>query len=100
MEGADRAEGFSTKVMGSFWFGTFFAKTVGNDSLSEKAWARSVLVDAENVRRLGTDGRWQHETPHKQELVILRHVRVEGVLMRQANNAEKSGDWGLFWKHF
>ena len=79
-----------------------FCADCGNDALLEKACERSFLVDAENVRRLGTDGRWQHETPHKDELDIVRHstdLRVEGVLMRQANNAEKSGDWGLFWKN-
>ena len=37
----------------------------GNVSPSKKAWARSILAGAENVRQHGTDGRWQHETPYK-----------------------------------
>ena len=68
----------------------------GNVSPSSKAWARSVLEDAENVRRLGTDGKWQHETPYKGELELLRHsndLRFEAVLMRQAYNTENPRDW-------
>ena len=88
MEGAGRAQGFTREVVGSF------LKTscagCGSDSPSKKAWSRSVLVDAANVRRLGTDGRWQHETPYKEELQLVRHstdLRFEGAQMRQAYNA-------------
>ena len=51
----------------------------------EKAWAKSVSADAEGVRQNGTDGRWQHETPDKEELELVRHsndLRLGGVLMR------------------
>ena len=51
---------------------------------SKKVWARSVLADAESVRQNGTDGRWQHETPCKAELELVRHsnhLRFKGVLM-------------------
>ena len=41
----------------------------------EKAWARSVLADAESVRQLGTDGRWQHDTSSKEELELVRHSK-------------------------
>ena len=37
-----------------------------------------------NVTRSGTDGRWQHETPYKEELELLRHstdLRFEGPLL-------------------
>ena len=81
--------------MGSFWFGAILAQKVGTFH-HQKAWARSILEDAERVRRLGTDGRWQHEVPYKEELELLRHssdLRFEDVLMGQAYNAEKSGDW-------
>ena len=43
--------------MGSFWSGADPAKNVVNDSPFKNAWARSILEDADNVRRLGTDGR-------------------------------------------
>ena len=54
-----------------------------------------VLADAESVRQNGTGGRWLHETPYKEELELVRYstnMRFEGVLMRQACNAGKSGE--------
>ena len=69
----------------------------------KKAWAISVLEDAENVVRLQTDGRWQHETPYKEKIELLRHsndLRFEGVLMRQAYNAGKSGGWANYIDKF
>ena len=53
----------------------------------KKAWTRSVLADADNVREHGTDGRRQHETPYMEELELVRHsndLLFEGVPMRQA----------------
>ena len=61
----------------------------------EQAWARSVSADAEGVRQNGTDGRWQHETPDKEELELVRHsndLRLGGVLMRPVFYAVKPGD--------
>ena len=55
------------------------------------------------MRQLGTDGRWQHETPYKEELELLRHsndLRFGGVLMRQAYNAVKSGAWANYLEVF
>ena len=69
----------------------------------KRAWARSVLADAENVRQLGTDGRWQHEKPYKEELELLRHstdLRFGGLLTRQAFNAVKSSDWANYFQVF
>ena len=62
----------------------------------KKSVVRSILEDAEHVRRLGTDGRWQHGTPYKEEFELLRHsfdMRFGGVPIRQPYNAVKSGDW-------
>ena len=42
----------------------------GERFANKNAWARSILEDAENVRRLGTDGRWQHVTPKKEEVEL------------------------------
>ena len=69
----------------------------------KKAWARLVLAGADNVRQHGTDGRWQHETPHKEKLELVRHcndVRFEGVPKCQACYAEKSGDWANYLEVF
>ena len=69
----------------------------------KKAWARSVLADADNVRQYGTDGRRQHETPHKEKLELVRHsndLLFEGVPMCQACHAEKSGDWANYLEVF
>ena len=63
-----------------------FARRMLERFTTKKAWARSVLAD----------GRWQHETPHKEELELVRHcndLRFAGVLMRRACYAEKSDDW-------
>ena len=57
----------------------------------------------QSVRRNGTDGRLQHEAPCKEELELVRHstdLRIEGVLMRRANCAEKSGDWENYLEEF
>ena len=56
----------------------------------QKKWARSILEDAENVKRPRTDGKWQYETPYMEEFELLRHItdlRFEGSLLRQACNA-------------
>ena len=65
----------------------------------KKVWARTVLEDAARVTQLGTNGRWQHETPYKEKLELLRHstdLRCGGSPMRKANNAGKSSDWEMF----
>ena len=59
--------------MGSIWHGTSRAWERFN---IKKAWARSVLADAESERQNGTDGRW-----------LVRHssdFRFGGVLIRRA----------------
>ena len=43
----------------------------GNVSTIKKTWARLVLADAESVRQHGTNGKWQHETPYKEELELV-----------------------------
>ena len=57
-----RAEVFPRQVMGSVWSGTAPAKNVRTFH-NQKVWVRTVLADSENVSRLGTDGRWQNESP-------------------------------------
>ena len=61
----------------------------------QKAWARSILEGAENVRRSGTDGSWQHQTPCKEEYEPLTDLRFEGVSMRHVDKAGRSGDWAV-----
>ena len=76
---------------------------MGTFSPSKKAWSSSVLADAENAKQLGTDGRWQHETLHKEEFELLRHstdLRFGWFLMRQAFDAVKSGDWANYIEIF
>ena len=70
MEGADRADGFSREVMCSVWCGP---DPAWERFAIKKAWTRSVLADADHVRQFETDGRWQHETPYKEEQEFLRH---------------------------
>ena len=87
-EGAGRAEDSSNEVMGSFVRRTWARFTI------KQSWARSILEDAENVRRF-RNGR--QETAHKEELDLLQHsndLRFEGVPTCQACNLGKSGDWG------
>ena len=48
----------------------------------ERVWGQNGFEDAEQVTRLGTDGRWQHESPHKEELELSP--------MRPAHNAGRS----------
>ena len=54
------------------------------------------------MRRLGTDGRRQHETRYKEELELVRHsndLRFGGKLMCRPCYAEKSGDGHITWMH-
>ena len=44
----------------------------------------------------GTDGDWQQEASYNEEVKLVWHhsdLRFEGILMRRADDAEKSGDW-------
>ena len=69
----------------------------------EKVWARSVLADVEKERQNGTDGEWPQETRYKEELELVRHssdLRFEGILMRRAHYAGKSGDWENYLEEF
>ena len=87
--------------MGSFLAWNISCAGCGNVSPSKKAWARSVLAD--NVRQHGTDGRRQHETSYKEEIELVRHctdLRFQGVPMRQAYSAGKSGDWANYLEVF
>ena len=62
----------------------------------KKTWARSGLADADKERQNGTDGGWQQETTCKKRPEFVRHssdLRFEGILMRRADHAVKSGKW-------
>ena len=88
-------KGFRRKIWAGFGFEQFLRRMWERFTI-KTAWASSVLADAANVRQNGTDGRWQHETPHTEDLELLRHctdLRFEGVPMRQAYYYKKSGDW-------
>ena len=68
----------------------------GHVSLSKKARAISVLADVENETQNGTDGDWQQETSYNEEVELVWHssdLHFEGILMRRADDAGKSGDW-------
>ena len=70
--------------MGSVWWDQFLRRMWERFAI-KKAWARSV-ADAD-------------ETPYKEELELLRHsidLRFGSLLMRQAYNAGKSGDWANY----
>ena len=54
---------------------------------TEKRWAKQLLEEAAKAAQLETDSSWQHESPLKEELELLRmgsDLRLEGSLMRQA----------------
>ena len=86
VEGTGRADVLSREVMGKRCMKQFVRRMWRRFTI-KKAWARSVLADAESVRHDGTDGRWQHETPYKEELEQVRHSS------RRAYHVGKSGDW-------
>ena len=59
------------------------------------------MADADEEKPDGTDGDWQQETPYKEELELVRHsrdLRFEGILLRSACEAGKSGGWKIIWK--
>ena len=45
----------------------------GNISPSKKVWARSVSVDVAKEKQDGIEGDWQQESPHKEELDLVKH---------------------------
>ena len=78
-----------------------FPRKCGSDSQSRKCGPERCWKDAARVTKLETNGRWQHETPYKEKLELLRHstdLRFGGSPMRKANIAGKSSDWESFGK--
>ena len=77
----------------------------GMEQLARKMWerftidmalSRSVSADEEKERQDGVDSDWRQETPQKEELELVQHssdLRFEGIMMRSACEAVKSGDW-------
>ena len=54
-----------------------------------------MLEEATKAVQLETS-KWQHESPHKEELELLRvsgDTQMDGTWMRQAVKAGKAGDW-------
>ena len=85
--------------MGSVWCGTVLAKNVGTLHQQKNCGPSGSCKMQEMLSKSETGGMWQHETPHTEEPELWRHstdLRFEGSPMRQAYNAEKSGDWGTF----
>ena len=73
-----------------------FARRVWEYFTIKKALARSVLVNVGTERQDETEGRWQQDSPYREELEVVRHssdLRLEGLLMRRAHYAGRSGDW-------
>ena len=89
---------------GKLWaaFGTEqFVRKMWERFTLKKGWTRSVLADVENANQYGTGGDWQQETSHNEEVELVWHssdLRFEGILIRRAYDAGKSGDWEYVWK--
>ena len=69
----------------------------------KNAWARSVLLDAEKERQEGRDGHWQQESPYNEEPNLVKHsrdLRFEGLSMRRAYYAGRSGVWESYLEEF
>ena len=65
-------------------------------TLKKSAGPDQFLADVENETQNGTDGDWQQEASYNEEVELGWHssdLRFEGILMRRADDAEKSGDW-------
>ena len=78
------------------------ARTLWERFTLTKAWARSVLEDAESERQNGADDDWQQETPYIEELQLVRHtsdLHCEGILMRRTCEAVKSEIGNLIQKY-
>ena len=59
-----------------------FARRVWEYFTIKKALARSVLVNVGTERQDETEGRWQQDSPYREELVLVRHssdLRREGL---------------------
>ena len=101
VEEVGRTEGLSRVAVGSIWHGAIRAQSVG--TCHHQRSLDPVLATAESVRQNGTGGRWQHETPYKEELELGRHSNYlcfEGVLIRRADYAGKSGDCVIYLEQF
>ena len=97
-------ESITKEATGSIWHGTSRAQNVVTFFYHQKKLGpEQSWQTRKSVRQNGTGGRRQHETPYKEELDLARHStdpRLEGVSVRRANNAVKSGDWANFWEEF
>ena len=99
-----------TKVSNTVWKGVIRQKTsrgklraaFGSDGVlpkmwerfaTEKRWANQLSEEAAKAVQLETDSSWQHESPLKEELELLRlgsDLRLKGSLMRQAEEHRAS----------
>ena len=58
--------------MGSIWHEAPQCAECGVGTFTiKKAGAKSVLAGAVNITQHGTDSRWQHETPYKEEVELV-----------------------------
>ena len=66
------------------------------ERFTNKKRAKNLLEEATKTVQLEASGRWQNESPHKNELDLLRvssDLRLDGTLMRQAFKAGNAGNW-------
>ena len=87
------------KVEGRFGVGWIPPTNVGAIH-DQKGWAKLLLEEATKAVQLETSSSWQHESPFREELELLREgsdLRLEGSLVRPAFQGwEKAGDWADF----
>ena len=63
-----------------------------SDSRPKKSWANNLLEEATNAVQLEACGGWQHESPYKEDLELLRvsgDLRLDGTIMREVFMAKR-----------
>ena len=94
---------FRGKLWAAFGMEPIRAQNVGTFHHQKNRLARPVLAGAESERQNWTDGRWQQETPCREEPELVRHssdLRIGGLQMRRACCVGKSDDWEHYLEEF
>ena len=64
-----------------------------------RKWTKEVLADAEKEMQEGIQGTWQKESPHKEELELVKRsndLSVNAYLLRRAYYAGRPGNWEFY----